>query len=80
MEPHTHRAGISALAGRASDVAARFLPQTDRARYAEEYRCELYELAQYSVRAQWEYVARLLVCSLRLRRELHRDAREAAGG
>lgn len=79
-EQQAKRATISTLATRATDAAARLLPPADRVRYAEEYRCELYELAQGSRRAQWAYALRLLVCAVSLRRELRRDAREAAGG
>lgn len=71
---------ISALATRAAAVAARLLPPAARARYAEEYRCELYDLAQVSRRAQWAYSFRLLAYALPMRRELRRDAREVARG
>lgn len=70
---------VSVLAGRASDAAARLLPRVDQARYTEEYRSDLFELAQVSRRAQWAYAARLLACAVPLRRELRRRAREAAG-
>ena len=71
---------ISALATRAAVAAARLLPLAARARYAEEYRCELYDLAQVSRRAQWAYSFRLLACALPMRRELRRDACEVARG
>jgi hypothetical protein len=70
----------SRLAGQLADVAARLLPQADRPRYAEEFRGELYELARVSRSAQWAYAGRQLVRCIPLRRELRRDAREAAGG
>ena len=71
---------VSRLASRATTLAAGLTPRASRARYIEEYAAELYELAQFSRRAQWAYAARLLLCAPSLRYVLRHDARGAVQG
>jgi hypothetical protein len=56
-------------AGRLAGVAARLLPARDRCRFAEEYRSELWELAQGGAprRRQVAHAVRLLGSSVALR-------------
>jgi hypothetical protein len=64
------------VAGRVADLAARVLPAAHRARYCDEYRSELHDLA--ADRASWwqqvMYAVRLLDRSWELRYELRRPA------
>lgn len=73
----TRRVGTARLAGRVADLATRVLPPQHRARYGEEYRSELYELAAAGItrRGQLTYAIRLLDRAWVLRAEL----REAVG-
>jgi hypothetical protein len=63
-EPHR----ISRQAMSLTDIAARIIPADHRERYAEEFRTELYEIAQTSGKAaQVRYAGRVLVRSLSTR-------------
>lgn len=57
------------MAGRLVGVAARLLPAADRARYGEEYRSELWDLASADAgrRAQLGYAFRQLLAAVPLR-------------
>ena len=63
---------VAPSAGRLLTAAAKLLPAADRARYAEEYRSELWEIAHAGQprRRQLHYASRQLVSSWRLRAEL----------
>jgi hypothetical protein len=82
--PGRGRAGGSGRVGRSArrlaSAAARLLPAADRARYAEEYRSELWELAQAgeSRRRQAAYGLRQLRSALALRGELQAPRRRQA--
>ena len=67
-------------AARLLATAARLLPATDRARYAEEYRSELWEIAHAGQprRRQVHYASRQVISSLRLRAELLAPRRRRA--
>jgi hypothetical protein len=67
-------------AGRLAAAAARLLPAQERARYAEEFRSELWEIAHAGGRrwAQLAYAARQLVAARRLRAELRVPRRRGA--
>jgi hypothetical protein len=71
---------VAPLAGRLLAAAARLLPAADRARYAEEYRSELWELAHADGRrrTQLAYAARQVLYALRLCRELRTPRRRGA--
>jgi hypothetical protein len=66
---------------RVAGTAARLLPARDRARYAEEYRSELFELAAAGEprRRQALYALRLLRTAPALRLELRAPRRRKAG-
>ena len=51
------RPRVAPLAARLLGMAARLLPEADRARYAEEFRCEVWELAAAGA-ARWGQLAR----------------------
>ena len=61
-------------------AAARLLPAEERVRYAEEYRSELWEIAQVGGRrcAQLAYAARQLLAARRLRAGLRAPQRRGA--
>ncbi len=63
---------VAPAAGRLLAAAARLLPAADRARYGEEYRAELWELAHAGAgrRGQLAYAARQVVSALHLQAEL----------
>ena len=65
------------LAGPLLAVAVRLLPAGDRARYAEEFRSELTEIARVGAmrRAQLAYAARLVMSARRLRANLRAPRR-----
>jgi hypothetical protein len=69
------------LAGRLLAVAARLLPASGRARYAEEFRSELTEIARAVTgrRPRLAYAARVVMSVWRLRSDLRapRRRREA---
>jgi hypothetical protein len=71
---------VTASASRLLTAAARLLPAADRARYAEEFRSELWELARAGEprRRQIGYAARQAASSLRLRAELRAPRRRKA--
>jgi hypothetical protein len=70
---------VAPSAGRLAAAAARLLPASERARYAEEFRSELWEIAQAdSRRAQLAYAARQLVAARRLRAGLQVPRRRGA--
>ena len=71
---------VAPSAGHLLAAAARLLPATDRARYAEEYRSELWEIARAGQprRRQIGYAARQAASSLRLRAELRTPRRRKA--
>ena len=56
------------MAWRLAGAATRLLPARERARYAEEFRSELWELAAAgtSRRTQQAYAARQVLCAWRL--------------
>jgi hypothetical protein len=72
---------VAAPAGMMAAAAARVLPARDRARYAEEYRSELWELASSGdpFRRQLAYALRLLRSAILLRSELHVPRKRKAG-
>jgi hypothetical protein len=78
-----HEAGqVAPLAGRLLAVASRLLPARDRARYADEFRSELWEIAHAVAgrrRAQLAYAARQVMSAWRLRAELRIPRRRRAG-
>ena len=61
-------------------MAARLLPAADRAGYAEEFRCELWELAQAGAGrwGQLAYAGRQAGSALRLRAAVRAPARRRA--
>jgi len=72
---------VAPLAGRLLDAAAHLLPAGDRARYAEEFRSELAEIARVTGRRrpQLAYAARQVASAWRLRADLRAPrARKAA--
>jgi len=68
------------LAGHLLAAAARLLPASDRARYAEEFRSELAEIARAGAgrRPQLAYAARQLMSARRLRADLRAPRRRGA--
>ena len=68
------------LAGRLLAAAARLLPAGDRARYAEEFRSELTEIARAGAgrRRQLAYAARVVMSARRLRADLRAPRRRRA--
>ena len=68
-------------AGRLVAVAAWLLPAGERARYGEEWRSELHDLAASGEgrRRQLGYAVRLLAGTLRLRRAVLAPRHEKAG-
>ena len=77
-----HEAGqVVPLAGRLLAIASRLLPARDRARYADEFRSELWEIAHAVAgrrRAQLAYAARQVMSAWRLRAELRVPRRRRA--
>ncbi len=71
---------VAPSAERLLDAAARLLPAADRARYAEEYRSELREIAHSgrSRRRQLRYASRQLASSVPLHAELLTPRRRKA--
>jgi len=71
---------VAPSASRLLAAATRLLPVADRARYAEEYRSELWEIAHAGQprRSQIRYAARQAASSLRLRAELRAARRRKA--
>jgi hypothetical protein len=73
----TANPGLSA--GRLVAAAARLLPVRERARYAEEFRAELWEIAQAGGRrAQLAYAVRQVMAAWRLSAELRVPRRRGA--
>ena len=72
---------VAPVAARVLTVTVRPLPAISRARYAAEFRAELWELAQSgaSRRAQVAYATRQLRSAWRLRAALRTPARQRAG-
>lgn len=69
------------LAGRLLAAATRLLPAGDRARYAEEFRAELWEIAHAGAsrrRAQLTYAAQQVMSAWRLSAELRVPRRRRA--
>jgi hypothetical protein len=68
------------VAGRLVTAAARLLPTQERARYAEEFGSELWEIAQVGAgrRAQLAYAARQVLAVTRLRARLRAPRRRGA--
>lgn len=68
------------LAGQLLAAAARLLPAGDRARYAEEFRSELAEIARAGAgrRRQLAYAARVVLSVRRLRADLQAPRRRRA--
>ena len=67
------------VVGKLLAIATRFLPATDRARYAAEFRAELADIAVCGSRwAQVVYGVRLLLAAPRLRNELKAPRRQSA--
>ena len=77
-QPGTGR--VTPSAARLLAAAARLLPAADRARYAEEYQSELWEIAHAGQprRRQLHYASRQVVSSLHLRVELLAPRRRKA--
>jgi hypothetical protein len=77
-----HEGGqVVPLAGRLLAIATRLLPVRDRARYADEFRSELWEIAHAGAgrrRAQLAYAARQVMSAWRLRAELRVPRRRRA--
>jgi hypothetical protein len=71
---------MAPLAGRLLAAAARLLPAGDRARYAEEFRSELAEIARARAgrRPQLAYAARQVMSARRLRTDLRAPRRRRA--
>ncbi len=71
---------MAPLAGRLLAVAARLLPAGDRARYAEEFRSELAEIARAGAghRRLLAYAARVVLSARRLRADLRVPRRRGA--
>jgi hypothetical protein len=71
---------VARAAGRLATAAARMLPGRDRARYAEEFRSELWEIARASGgrRTQLAYAARQVLAARRLRAGLRVPRRRGA--
>jgi hypothetical protein len=72
------RGPVTVLAGKLIRTATSFLPAADQARYAEEYRAELWDLAHAGAprRRQIVYACRQLGSSLALRRALRTSRRQ----
>jgi hypothetical protein len=77
---HCRAMQVAPSAVRLLTAAARLLPAADRARYAEEYRSELWEIAHAGQprRRQLRYASRQVVSSLHLRAELLAPRRKAS--
>jgi hypothetical protein len=71
---------VAPLAGRLLTAVARLLPARDQARYAEEFRSELAEIARAGAgrRRQLAYAARVVLSALRLRADLRAPRRRRA--
>ena len=71
---------MARAAGQLAAAAARVLPTPDRARYAEEFWCELWEIAQTGGgwRPQLAYAARQVMAAGRLRAGLRIPRRRGA--
>ena len=71
---------VAPTAGRLLAATARLLPAADRARYGEEYRAELSEIAHTGAgrRSQLAYAARQLTSVWRLRAELRAPRQRGA--
>ncbi|SRR6266496_2792197 len=71
---------VAPLAGRMLAAAARLLPAGDRARYAEEFRSELTEIARTGAGRprQLVYAARVVMSAQRLRADLRAPRRRRA--
>lgn len=69
---------IDRAALRLTELAERALPRAHRARYREEWRAELYDLAGVSRRAQWRYAVNVLITAWPVHCELRRADRHSA--
>jgi hypothetical protein len=80
LEQRRANTPVMSLAGRLLSVAAQLLPASDRARYGEEFRSELTDIAHAGGgrRVQLCYAARQALRVLRLRIELKYPRRSAA--
>lgn len=78
VQPRSRR--VVSLAASMLSTAARLLPANDRVRYAEEFRSELWEIAQAGGRrrAQLAYAARQVVSAWRLAAALRTRRRRRA--
>ncbi|MFI1212406.1 hypothetical protein ACH4UV_32940 [Streptomyces sp. NPDC020802] len=77
------RVGVSGPARRLAEVASRVVPVRERARYAEEWRCELWELGhqkQGRRRRQLAYALRLLSRAWGVRGGVRAARHRPAGG
>jgi hypothetical protein len=79
-EPQRGRIVVARSAGRLVAIAARLVPASHRSRYAEEFRCELWDQAEAGAGrwCQMLYAARQLARAPRLRAELQAPHRRRA--